>query len=354
MKKESYILSAITIALLALWLGSCKDDNETTPDTASTCQLTKRESSSSTGTAATDYTSSTRYTMEYNNAGLVNRTTSLSENISNAGKKLYSNSGTSDYQYNADGFLTQKNTSSSQLDDGVTVSYSSSTTINYTYTNGRLTKAVSTKKGTSLGTPYTDTNTTTYEYDNGGSLTNYTNTRDYSGANTFSDLSIFSFQYNGGKISSLSIFENSTLVTYALEVNNQGLITRETGDNGYENRYQYDTEGNQTRSELWIKGKKNSVQVFEYDAAKNVGRLEVPESKGHIDWRKLYGRTHQSATHNQTKSAYYSGENETLSTEWLYTYQYHTNGYPLSRTSKYTANGTTSIYEHKYSYTNCD
>lgn len=214
------------------------------------------------------------------------------------------------YEYNAEGFLVKET-------NGATVT-------THEYADGRLAK---TTQGTTV---------TTYGYNAAGLLTT-TEIRN-SG-----QLSVnTAYEYTDGKLSKrISTFSDGRIASTGYITNAQGLVEREILSSSFENRYQYDTEGQLVRAETWRDGQASgSFRTYQYDNQKILPFR--PKFKGHTDIQAFFGKS----VHNLTKQIVWSVDASGVEKESyseVYEYQYNGKGYPVLR--KYGKNETTYTYQ---------
>ncbi len=247
-KHTLYILSG-TIFLLI----SCRKNNDTTPEIP--CKLTKFESASPA--TPTIPSNSQITTQEYNDLGLpTNRSTRQNRVANNNTKEAISSS--INFFYDADKFLTKKVSQiSATYFDGTINTYSF--TNDYIYINGRLVKDIEKEISTGNGKTITYITIQDYEYNNEGNIVKYTNSYITTGGTsaTFTNL----YEYRNGNLVKLTDNSSGTTSDKTIEVNRQGLITKSSSGT-YENRYQYDIDGNQTSIEQWRNGKKKICYCY--------------------------------------------------------------------------------------------
>ncbi|MFM9910964.1 MAG: hypothetical protein ACKVOW_16610 [Chitinophagaceae bacterium] len=336
---------------------SCRKNNDV-KNASGGCQLIQ---STETGRSNIGTANESTYTItqnfEYNDLGFLTGN-SFQVNSKNKSNKTSTNYSTNTYQYDAAGYLIKKvyNTSSSDFDGR---SSKETQIYDYTYNNGRLVKVTKNWNGGSGSTIEMGIENTTHEYDAAGNLvkTIFAYSRDGGAINTMTYL----YEYNATKLSKYSLTApDGTTINYVIEVNNQGLITKLLNPkDAYENRYQYNNEGTQIIREDWRNGKKDRKRVFVFDNNKNVNAVlyGISYKKGFP--KDFFGKSPFEGSHNVVKDQNYdinftSGA-ENLYFTYGYTYQYNSNGLPITRVSKHEyASGVVSVEATtNYTYSIC-
>lgn len=333
---------SILIIALSFILFTCSK-NDPSPHTAGQCLITGYSKTGSYADPTDPYTYVTTVTVTYNAQNLISGYSMITNYQYTSGTKV-NNSTTHTYEYDGNGFLiaeTNEFTSDRNGNSKITNAY------NYEYKNNVLTK--STQKNTTVNgsaTATTFTQVFTYEYNSAGKISKMLSNRTFSSGAP--ETYTVSYEYNNGALSKVTQDDGTSSAFSLVEVNNQGLITKETFDSN-ENRYQYDTEGNLLRLEGWLSSKKTSTYTYEYDTRVNLDRLLRAEMKG---WTQTYlhGSYGNSPTHNITKYTSYDGS-DAITTNGTNTYEYNVHDYPITvsatTTSKYgnTQSNTTVTYK---------
>ena len=336
-----------SIVLSLVLFASCKK-TEDNPDNTTQCKLTETSINGQSDLTGTDPgTYSQTQKNEFNDKNLLSgRSTQQSSKTKSNKTSTYSSS--ENFQYNADGYLVKQVSQSSSTDIN-NKSYTYSGTSTYEYTNNRLTKEARTTSNFDGSKTVTSTLNITYEYNTDGKVTKYAYTSsssDGSSSNYFS-----TYEYNNGILSKLSYSIGGVSTTPLIEVNNQGLITKQvTGTQEF--RYQYDTEGNVLRTETWKSGKKTDIRIYEYDNKQNVNLTSYPQFKGHSDLN-FYGKDYL-ATHNMIKDERRSVDGsglEKITGSNVFTFQYNSQNLPTSGESMYTGSDGKIVQKTSVNYT---
>jgi YD repeat-containing protein len=345
MKPIFFRTTFILLLLNMLWFSNACHKSSETP--ADPCKLTQLVSMYSLDTGTSTSTSN----FEYNDRGLLSGISYNSTTKDKSGNEIGTSSGSSNYLYDADGFIVKsiyQSRSNSKADGQSGVNSSTE----YQYQQGRLAKSNQNYSDYSGGKSRTRSTVDSYEYDASGNNTKVSSTDNSDGViTTYTAL----YEWRDKKIVKITNIYKGVTTVPLIEVNANGWITKYIDQTGREQRYSYDGEGNKLRIEYWDSGKKNQVEVSEYDTQKSLYRIYGPVYKGH-PVNQFYGN--QTPTHNYTKSAYYNVDNtgqEISRSSSSYTYQYNSAGYPINQVGTYTdgKGAVTQGSSTDYTYKDC-
>jgi YD repeat-containing protein len=344
MKKIALI--AISIVFFST---SCKK-NEDPAANVSRCKITEIAATGQGDMTSVDpYSFTETKKFEYNDQNLLSGISYLRSGKT-ASNKTFTYGYSYSYQYDANGYLIRQAYQSSNVDASGSSSYSASTS--YEYAANRLIKQTNNSSSVDAkGVTITGTTISSYEYTTDGKISK--NSYSYLGSDGTVDSYFTTYEYNIGILSRYSVNRAGVITSPFIEVNSQGLITKEIDK--YETRYQYDAEGNLTRWELWSNGAKTNIEIYEYDTKQNVTLLSYPQFKGREVF-PFYGKS-DFGTHNITKDSRLTVEAgiEKPSSTYSFTFQYNSNNLPTSSATTY-AGADGKIFQQSnvsYTYKDC-
>jgi YD repeat-containing protein len=339
----------LLIALSLLTINSCKDDDDDDDSSqAEGCVMIHYTNTySGTESPTVTYTNTSDIVYAYDDQGNETGFTVKHDYVYSDGTTA-SYSGSNNYQYDSEGFRIRTVSQSNRTERDKSTSFSSYNT-EYTYENKRLIK--STSEDSSNGGPKS-ISSYLYEYNSDGNLTKFTNVN-YN--------EVMTIDYNGKSIQKITkVDAKGTSTSPFFEYNSKGLIvkwieTHETHTEEY--RFEYDVNGQVTRQERIINGKKNYASVSEYDTKQSIYAKKDPRPKGHPVIPGFYPDVVYK--NNVVRAMYYDGNAE--GTAWeltgssVHVYNYNASGFPVSSTAKgFDKNGApTNTSSATYEYKDC-
>ena len=344
---KKYVQSAL-IVIGIVCVTSCKDSDDPTPAVKTPVCKVILQTNNATGnespTVTYAYISKFGYTYD-DKDNQVGSSVNYNYTYSDGTKATYSS--TTSNQFDDNGYVVRTVSQTNRTEKDNKSSFSKYN-YDYAYENKRLIKwDVESSENNGAVTKYS----LLYEYDAEGKLTKFTNGRD----NAY-----IKIEYSGTSIQKVTkVDAGGNISSPFFEFNSKGWLTKAIETSGgytEEYRYEYTSDGAESRQERYINGKPSSASTLEYDTKENPYDQQYGLQKGQPWIPGIYNQS--TNKHNVTKSVYYTTN---AADEWVvgsttnYVYDYNANGFPTTVNSKsFDAKGTqVSTYNNSYDYQDC-